>query len=205
MGRAERRAQMKNHKKDRRALTIGFEKVFTSITEARSELATIWPETDQYLDTPAGRLLVEYSLLGQTDAELEARMEVVRGDGSAAAKTASITDSQGRETLLATAFGVKGAICLTGWGKTSFGWEPVKGGYLAFIETWKGYVFKGEERVAAKALDMGWRRILETPATRGQRRAGNTDPLKEFLAEAAAKEAAKLEPLRVQESRLAEA
>jgi hypothetical protein len=197
MGRAERRAQMKNHKRDRRVETIGFEKVFGSLTEARNELAAIWPETDQYLDTPSGAAVLNYTLLGQSDAEFTTNMERIRGDGSLEAKIASVTDSKGQETLLAQTFVVKGAVCLTGWGKTSFGWEPVKGGYLAFVETWQGFVFKGVERVAAKALAMGWNRTLETPATRGQRRAGDVSHLQEFLAQGAAKHAASLEPQRI--------
>lgn len=191
MARAERRAM--NHRKDKRVLIVGFEKKFDSLTEARTELAMIWPETDQYLDTPAGGVVLNYSLLEKTDDELAANMKLLNGSGRA-----SVLDSKGQETLLAKAFGVKGSVCLIGWGGAGFGWErPKSGGYMAFIETWPGRVFKGEEKVAAKAKSMGWRPNLETTFTRGQRRMGNVDDLKEFLAKGATEVAATLEPSRI--------
>lgn len=188
MARADRRAM--GRRPDKRVLTVGFEKKFDSLTEARTELALIWPETDQYLDTPAGATVMNYSLLGESDDQLAANMKLLHGTGRN-----SVMDSKGQETLLAKAFGVKGSVCLIGWGGAGFGWErPKGGGFLAFIETWPGRVFKGEEKVSLKAKSMGWRLNLETMATRGQRRMGNVDDLKAFLGQDAARQAAMMRP-----------
>lgn len=172
--------------------TIGFEKRFDSLTEARDEMAGIWPEVEKLLDTPAGKVLIQYSLLGQTDDELETTMKTLNEGGRGA-----VLDSKGEETLLARAFGVKGSVCLVSWGGAGFGWELAKPGFTAFIEAWPGRFFKRGEKVDQKCRVLGWSQCLEVDATRGQRRMGPVDDLKRFLARGANETAAMLTPQRL--------
>lgn len=172
---------------------IGFEKRFDSVTEARTELATIWPETDNLLDTEAGKVLVQYSLLRESDAVLDANMALLNAAGRK-----STLNSKGEETLLAKAFGVRGAVCFVSWAHAAFGWEPVKpNGFMAFIEVWPRRVFKRGQSVEQKSASMGWRPCIEVEATRGQRRMGRSEDLEAFLAQGASETAKMLNPQRL--------
>jgi len=179
--------------KIKRVNLVGFEKHFDSVTEARSELASIWPEIENLLDTEAGKVLVQYSLLQESDDKLDADMALLNAAGRK-----STLNSKGEETLLAKAFGVKGAVCFVAWTHVAFGWEPMKkGGFTAFIEVWPKRVFKRGQYVEQKAVSMGWRQNIEVEATRGQRRMGRSEDLEAFLMQGANEAARMLMPSRL--------
>ncbi len=171
---------------------IGFEKRFDSLTEARTELEKIWPETENLLDTEAGRALLQYSLLGETDVQLDATMKILNASGRT-----SVLNSKGEETLLARAFGIKGSVCLVSWGGAGFGWELADPGFTVFIEAWPGRFFKRGLHVEQECVARGWKQNIEVEATRGQRRMGPVDDLKRFLAKGASETAAMLAPQRL--------
>lgn len=161
---------------------VGFEKPFKSVTEASEELATIWPATEKVFNTELGKSVLRYSVLKQSDDTLEADLKLLRASDKLA-----IMDGKD-ETSVARLVAVKGNVCFITWFGAGFGWEPAKtGGFLAFIETWPGRHFKRGLKVEPMCRQLGWKPVIETPVTLGQRRMGNVSDLERALNEDARK------------------
>lgn len=164
---------------------IGFEKRFTSMTEAREELAVVWPATAKILGTELGKSVLRYSVLKQDDETFEADLALLRASGNLA-----IMDGK-TEAPIARLVADHGKVCFITWFGAGFGWEPTKtGGFLAFMETWPTRYFKKGKTVEPMCDKMGWRRVLETPMTVGLRRMGDVSDLERILNEDAKRMAA---------------
>ncbi len=159
---------------------IGFERRFFSLTEGIDELGLVWPDSRRILDlSEVGVMAVRYSMLSQSDEELEANWRILKASGKPMS-----ADLNGKATPFAQLFVDKGLVAVSTWDGGTFGWEPMKktGGYLFFVEAWRNRRFTPESMIWRGAEENGWYRVLEVQATYGARRIPAEDLASQLVA-----------------------
>jgi hypothetical protein len=165
--------------KMKRISVVGFERRFPSFTEGAAALAAVWPDAGHILDaSDVGDMAVRYAMGAMTDESVEADWRLMQ----AAGKPANV-DRAGAITPFAQLITEKGMVAISTWDGGTFGWEPAKGGgFLFFIESWRGRRFGKGSPLWAGAEREGWYRVLETAATMGARRVPAEDLLIQLTA-----------------------
>jgi hypothetical protein len=148
---------------------IGFEKRFTSLTEAIHELAEIWPETKRILDTNIGKITIAYTINRESDESLDANYKLL----AAAGKDEIMRGLEG-DLSLDKVEAEKGRVIFLTWLGGGFGWKPeAQGGFSIFFESYGDMKFLAIQPAREKAERLQWKRLY-APIIQWKRRIGVT-------------------------------